>query len=112
MKNLVLSSLAAMGCACAFGAEYAIVPEPVAVLEPATYSSEATAPDWIRQECHLERQVVDDLHAALAEAGLGGALVQSAGDGLAVRLTIERVIGKRGGGWSGPKTLTLGVALL
>lgn len=112
MKKLMPCALAAICSAPAFGATVPVTAEPVSILSPASYSSEAPAPDWIRQECHLERQVVDDLHATLETKGMGGAIVERAGDGLVLKLTIERVIGQHGGGWSGPKTLTLGVTLL
>lgn len=112
MKKFMPWALAAICSAPAFGANVPATAEPVSILSPAAYASEAPAPDWIRQECHLEQRVVDDLHATLENRGMGGAVVERAGDGLVLKLTIERVIGQRGGGWSGPKTLTLGVALL
>ena len=112
MRKLACGALAALCSGIALSAEAPGGAGPVSVLEPVTYSVEALAPDWIRQECHLEQQVLADLHEALADKGLGGAVVESAGEGLALRVTIERVIGQRGGHWSGPKTLTLGVALL
>ena len=112
MIKLACGALAALCSGIALGAEAPAGTEPVSVLEPVTYAVEAPVPDWIRQECHLEQQVLADLHEALEDKGLGGAVVESAGGGLALRVTIERVVGQRGGHWSGPKTLTLGIALL
>jgi hypothetical protein len=112
MRKLACCALAALCSGAVLGADAPPGAESVSVLEPVTYSAEAVAPDWIRQECHLEKVVLSDLHDALADRGLGGVVVESAGEGLALRVTIERVIGQRGGHWSGPKTLTLGVALL
>jgi hypothetical protein len=112
MNKLACGALAALCTGIVLGAEAPAGTESVAVLKPVTYSVEATVPEWIRLECHLEQQVLDDLHEALADKELGGTVVESAGEGLALRVTIERVIGQRGGHWSGPKTLTLGVALL
>jgi hypothetical protein len=112
MKKIVSFALAAMCSALALGAETPPAPERVSILAPVTYAVEAPVPERVRQECQIERQVVDALHETLAEKGMGGAVVASAGDGLVLKVTIERVIGQGGGGWSGPKTLTLGVALL
>lgn len=112
MKKLACCAMTALCSAIAWGANAPAGTESVSVLKPVTYSAEASGPDRIRQECHLEQQVLADLHEALADKGLGGAVVESAGDGLALKVTIELVIGQRGGGWSGPKTLTLGISLL
>ena len=112
MKKIACCALAALCSGVVLGAGAPPGTESVSVLEPVTYSVDAVAPDWIRQGCHLEPRVLADLHEALADKGLGGAVVGSPADGLALRVTIERVIGQHGGGWSGPKTLTLGIALL
>jgi len=112
MNKLACVALAALCSGMAQGAELPAATELVSVLKPVTYSVEAPGPDWIRRECHLEQVVLAHLHEALADKGLGGAVIESAGEGLALKVTIERVIGQRGGGWSGPKTLTLGISLL
>jgi len=112
MRTLACCALAALcsGAACAADAPEGT--EAVAILRPVTYAIEAPAPDWIRQECKLEPKVLEDLHEALADRRLGGAIVDTPGAGLTLQVTIERVIGQRGGDFSGPKTLTLGVSLL
>jgi len=112
MRKLACCALVASCSGAVFAADAPPGTESVSVLKPVTYGIEAPAPDWIRQDCHLEPQVLEDLHQALADRGLGGAIVDAPGEGLALKVTIERVIGKHGGGWSGPKTLTLGIALL
>ncbi len=112
MKQLVSFALAAMCSGVSLGAESPTAVEPVSILAPVTYSIDAPAPERIRRDCNIERQVLDALHESLADKGMGGSVVASAGDGPVLKVTIERVIGQGGGGWSGPKTLTLGVALL
>jgi hypothetical protein len=104
-----IAALAASGAAWA--ADAPVVPEAVSVLTPIAYSSEAPVPPWIRDECKLEQQVAHDIGAALASHGLGGAATTSAASGNVLKLTIERVVGQRGGGWSGAKTLSLSVQL-
>lgn len=112
MSRLACGALAALCSGVALGAEAPAGAGPVSLIKPVTYAAEAPVPDWIRRDCHLQEQVLDDLQEALMDKGLGGAVVDAAGQGLALRVTIERVVGQRGGGWSGPKTLTLGIALL
>ena len=112
MKQLVAVVFTAMFAGLAMGAEAPAAAEPVSILAPVTYAVEAPVPERVRQECHIESQVLDDLHETLAGKGMGGTVVASAGDGLVLKVTIERVIGQPGGGWSGQKSLTLGIALL
>ncbi|MFL6677922.1 MAG: hypothetical protein ACJ8IK_06240 [Burkholderiaceae bacterium] len=112
MRKSAYCALALLYSGIAFAADAPPGTESVSVLRPVTFSVEAPAPEWIRQECQLEQHVLDDLHEALADRGLGGAILESPGEGLALKVTIERVVGQRGGGWSGPKTLSLGIALL
>ncbi len=110
MKRWVLLAGAVVSHA-AFATEVLAGADPVAVLEPVTYGAGATVPVDVKADCHVEDKVASDLGAALASQGLGGAATPST-SGLVLRATIERVIAQPGGGWSGPKTVSLSVELL
>jgi hypothetical protein len=111
-KSALCAIAALAASSAAWAADAPVVPEAVSVLTPIAYSSEAVAPSWIRDECKLEQQVAHDIGAALARQRLGGTATTSAARGNVLKLTIERVVGQRGGGWSGPKTLSLSVQLM
>ena len=111
MNRIAWLALAAVMSRAVFAADMPAAAEPIAVLVPVAYAVRAVVPVNVKAECHIENKVADDLAQALASDGLGGVATTST-SGRVLQATIERVIAQPGGGWSGPKTLSLTVQLL
>jgi hypothetical protein len=114
MNGFVLAASAAVCCGSAWAGEMPAAPTPVLVqlLAPISYSSAAPAPAWIKEDCHVERLLELALSKALADRSLGGATTTTRAQGAVLEVTIERVIGQAGGGWSGDKTVSIHLSLL
>lgn len=112
MKWFALAASAAVGCGSAWASDAAAELDPVLLLTPIGYSSAAPAPAWIKEDCHVERLLEAALGKALADKHLGGAATTARVQGQVLEVTIERVIGQAGGGWSGDKTVSIHLSLL
>jgi hypothetical protein len=97
MKKLVLiAMLAATASAWADG---------VQLLTPVTYASESSVVPKVREACKVEERLATDVSGTL-----GGSTTSTAGT--VARVSILDVVGIGGGGWTGPKVLTIRVELL
>jgi hypothetical protein len=87
-----------------------------ALLEtPVEYASDASVVDSVRTECKLENMLAEDIGHALAEANKGAGTIDAKGDPAGkpvLRTRISFVLGVGGGGWTGPKAITVKVKLL
>ncbi len=97
MKKIALLALLAVAAsAWADGAQ---------LLTPVTYANESAVVPKVREACKLEDRLAADLGGTL-----GGSTTSTAGT--VVRVSIVDVMGVGGGGWSGPKAITIRAELL
>ena len=108
-----LAPLAAVLLAASAHASKGDVPptRPVALLTPIEFADHATAMDWIKSECTLPKLVEELIVADFRKTGLGGDITSSLASGYVVKVVIERANAQKGGGWSGPKTLSVSAKL-
>lgn len=86
------------------------------VLEtPVTYHPSAGVVDKVKEECKIEEMLASRVAPVLKRRNKGEATVAAgadAGDATVLRLQITHVLGVGGGGWSGPKAITVNAELL
>lgn len=88
----------------------ALADDAIAVLTPAYYLPGASVVNKVKQECGIEQMVASRTLAALGKQGMAATAVTdaaSAGATPVISLGIAAVGGVGGGGWTGPKWLTL-----
>jgi hypothetical protein len=108
----VLSAATLAAFAATAHAAQAIPPtRPVGVLSPVVFAEHATSKDWVKSECDLEKIVENDVSGILRNDGVGGDTTASLASGYVLKVVIERANAQKGGGWSGPKTLSLSAQL-
>jgi hypothetical protein len=87
-----------------------------ALLEtPVEYLPDASVVDSVRSECKLENMLTEDIGQALADVNNGPGTIAANGDPAGkpvLRTRISFVMGVGGGGWTGPKAITVKVKLL
>jgi len=97
MKKIAFAALLA-ACAAAHA-------DGVKLLTPVSYTSESSVVPKVREACKLEERLTEDVGSQLA-----GTTDSTQGD--VVRVSIVDVMGVGGGGWTGPKAVSIRVELL
>lgn len=97
MKKIAFVALLA-ACAAAHA-------DGIKLLTPVTYAAESSVVPKVREACKLEERLASDVGGALA-----GTTDSTQGE--VVRVSIVDVMGVGGGGWTGPKAISLKVDLL
>jgi hypothetical protein len=97
MKKIAFAALLA-ACAAAHA-------DGIKLLTPVTYAAESSVVPKVRDACKLEERLTSDVGGALA-----GTTDSTRGE--VVRVSIVDVMGVGGGGWTGPKAISLKVDLL
>ena len=97
MKKIAFAALLA-ACAAAHA-------DGVKLLTPVTYAAESSVVPKVREACKLEERLTSDVGGALA-----GSTDSTQGE--VVRVSIVDVMGVGGGGWTGPKAISIKVDLL
>ena len=77
----------------------------VKLLTPVSYAAESSVVPKVREACKLEERLTEDVGSQLA-----GTTDSTQGD--VVRVSIVDVMGVGGGGWTGPKAISIRVELL
>jgi hypothetical protein len=103
MKNRVIFGMLAVA-ASAHAAD-------VSLLTPVTYDPSASVVQKVKDECKLEERLTTDITDAFRRARIGGT-VTSVGPGEVMKVRITHVLGVGGGGWSGPKAITVHADLM
>jgi hypothetical protein len=87
----------------------ALAKDKVLLLTPVTYRADASVVQRVREECHIESMLEQDVGSALKKRLSGGTVdSEAAANGATVlKLQISHVLGVGGGAWSGPKALTV-----
>jgi hypothetical protein len=98
MKKFAFAALLA-ACAAAHAAD------GVKLLTPVSYASDSAVVPKVREACKLEQRLAEDVGSQLA-----GTTETTQGD--VVRVSIVDVMGVGGGGWTGPKAVSIRVDLL
>jgi len=98
MKKFAFAALLA-ACAAAHAADGA------KLLIPVSYAAESSVVPKVREACKLEQRLAEDVGSQLA-----GTTDSTQGD--VVRVSIVDVMGVGGGGWTGPKAVSIRVDLL
>lgn len=97
MKKIAFAALLA-ACAAAHA-------DGVKLLTPVTYAAESAVVPKVREACKLEERLTADVGSQLA-----GTTDQPQGD--VVKVSIVDVMGVGGGGWTGPKAISIRVELM
>ena len=97
MKKFVFAAVLA-ACAAAHA-------EGVKLLTPVSYAAESAVVPKVREACKLELRLAEDVGSQLS-----GTTDSTQGD--VVRVSIVDVMGVGGGGWTGPKAVSIRVDLL
>jgi hypothetical protein len=97
MKKIALVALLAMS-ASAWA-------DGVQLLTPVTYAAESSVVPKVREACKLEDRLAADVGGALS-----GSTTSTAGT--VVKVSIVDVMGLGGGGWTGPKAISIRVDLM
>jgi hypothetical protein len=97
MKKFAFAALLA-ACAAAHA-------DGVKLLTPVSYAAESSVVPKVREACKLEERLTADVGGQLA-----GTTDSTQGE--VVRVSIVDVMGVGGGGWTGPKAISLRVELL
>ncbi|MBV8047709.1 MAG: hypothetical protein JO171_11180 [Paludibacterium sp.] len=104
MKKYLLAGAAALLLAPACFAGGAVLETPVA------YTPDATVVDAVKAECKVEDMLAQDVGGALAKDNDGAGTIDAKADAsgkTVLRLRISFVMGVLGGGWTGPKAITV-----
>ncbi len=111
-RSLAATALA-MFAATAWAAHPIPPTRPVALLTPVSFAERATSKDWVKSDCDLEKAVENDVVDVLRHDGMAGesTTTSSTANGYVLEVVIERANAQPGGGWSGPKMLSLNVRL-
>jgi hypothetical protein len=111
VRQLLLAALAGFA-QTAHAVRDAVPPtRPVALLAAVEFADHATAMDWIKDECDLQKTVLADVGESLRRDGVGGDTTTALASGYVLKVSIERANAQKGGVWSGPKTLSLSAQL-
>lgn len=111
IRRLVLAALAGF-TVTAHAIRDAVPPtRPVALLASVEFAEHATAMDWVKDECELQKTVAADVGESLRRDGVGGDTTASLASGYVLKVVIERANAQKGGQWSGPKVLSLSAHL-
>ena len=97
MKKIAFAALLA-ACAAAHA-------DGIKLLTPVAYAAESSVVPKVREACKLEERLASDVGSQLA-----GTTDQPQGQ--VVKVSIVDVMGVGGGGWTGPKAISLKVDLL
>ena len=79
--------------------------QSVQLVTPVTYAAESSVVPKVREACKLEDRLAADI-----SSGLAG--VTGSAPGQSVKVSIVDVMGVGGGGWTGPKAISIRVDLL
>ena len=99
MKKIALVAVLAMSVTASAWAD------GVQLLTPVTYATESAVVPKVREACKLEDRLAADVGGALA-----GSTTSTAGT--VVKVSIVDVLGIGGGGWTGPKVLSIRAELM
>jgi hypothetical protein len=98
------------GCATGPGSQApkaaSAAPGPVAIAMTAPYAPGAQVPANVRKDCDLERKVPQIIRAELGNMGTYSDTVPTA-SGRSLDLSITEVVARLGGGFTGPKAITV-----
>ena len=97
MKKIAFAALLA-ACAAAHA-------DGVKLLTPVSYAAESSVVPKVREACKLEERLTSDVGGQLA-----GTTDQAQGE--VVKVSIVDVMGVGGGGWTGPKAISVRVDLI
>jgi hypothetical protein len=113
MKKVLLV-LAGVGALC--GAQMSGANEKFVVMVPAVFDPNAPISDAARRECNVDTNVGTQVFERVGERYPGTARVAKPDplgeDRTLVKVTLMNVVGHGGGGWSGPKAITIRADLL
>lgn len=108
MKTILTAGLLAVA-STAFAADKVLLELPV------TYTADASVVQPVRQQCEIEDKLTRHVGAALAKLNRSGsgtvASAAEAGDASVLNVQISHILGVGGGGWSGPKAVTIHATL-
>lgn len=93
----------------------AFAADRVVLLAPVTYTQDSSIVQKVKDECRPEEQVARAMSSALNKKYGGGSPISSeteANGAQVMRMQVSHVLGVGGGGWSGPKAITVQVELL
>jgi len=91
----------------------AVAGKPTLLLTPVGYAPEAGIPDKIKSECKIDELFETRVGEALRKNGGGTTTTVDAPAGTQVmRVQVTYVLGVGGGGWTGPKNVSLQADLL
>lgn len=105
MKRIIFSLATLLATACP-----ALADEPLFVQVPAAVDPAAPIPAAVRSECAIDMLLGNHALSALGKSGLtpqSATSQEQAGDNKFVQITVLSVHGFGGGGWSGPKSMTV-----
>lgn len=109
------SSLPFVFAFIALAAPLAHAQEKLLVQVPAVYDAQAAVGQKIREECALDMLIGNHVHERVSQ-NFPGSLqikdVSAAGSDKVLQLTILSAQGAGGGGWSGPKSVTIRADLM
>nr|WP_315233641.1 hypothetical protein [uncultured Albidiferax sp.] len=108
MKTILTAGLLAIA-STAFAADKVLLELPV------TYTADASVVQPVREQCEIEDKLTRHVGAALATLNRSGsgtvASAAEAGDASVLNVQISHILGVGGGGWSGPKAVTIHATL-
>jgi hypothetical protein len=79
----------------------------IALLTPIDYDPSAGVVEKVKEECKLEQQLTKDTTEAFRKNKVGPAVTTLDGPGEVMKVRITYVFGVGGGGWTGPKSVTV-----